>query len=286
MQIIKKYSLKKSNTWMMGGTAAAFVMPDSIKDLSDWQRSNQSCHTMWLGLGSNVLFADGPLPFYVVSPRSFLKGIRQIGHQWVIDAGVNCAQIARSCSRLGYRDAVFFAGIPGTLGGALRMNAGAFGGETWRHVDWVDVMYPNGDVCRLDADQFGVSYRSVVMPETMWFLRAGMTFRDLRSDSQQSQIGLLLKKRMSSQPIGCYSCGSVFKNPENDFAARLIESAGLKGYRIGDAEVSSKHANFMINVKGRAASADMYRLMKEVKDAVFQTHQVNLEPEVHCYGFD
>ena len=286
MQIIENYSLKKLNTWMIGGCADKCLMPESIEELQGWIADNSHHNLVWFGLGSNILVADGHLPMTVVFSRTFLNEMIRNGSQWVIDAGVNCAKIARDCSRAGFRDAVFFCGIPGTLGGAVRMNAGAFGGETWQHIDWVDMLTKEGEIKRLSKSSFKVSYRHVELPVDGWIVRAGLTFTDQQDTSQNFLIQELLKKRMQSQPIGVFSCGSVFKNPEGDYAARLIESVGLKGYRIGYAEVSQKHANFMINIDGKSSARDMYSLMQYTREKVESCTGILLEPEVHCFGFD
>ena len=286
MQILENYSLKKANTWMIGGAAQRCLMPESLQELQTWIKKNPGEKLVWLGLGSNILLADDTLPITVVLSRTFLKNITREADQWIIDAGVNCARIARDCSNVGFRDAVFFCGIPGTLGGAVRMNAGAFGGETWRHIDWVEVLEPDGEVVRYDKSSFNVSYRHVDMPSDGWIVRAALTFRDQQDTSQNALISALLKKRMASQPIGVFSCGSVFKNPEGDYAARLIEAVGLKGRRIGYAEVSEKHANFMINVDGLCTAQDMLALMKLAQEEVYQKFGIMLDPEVHCIGFD
>jgi UDP-N-acetylmuramate dehydrogenase len=178
--------------------------------------------------------------------------------------------------------AEFFAGIPGTLGGALAMNAGAFGGETWRHVIEVEVLDRRGvRHVRTPAD-YRVAYRSVQGPAEEWFIAARLEF-ERRPSVSEAAIRELMEKRRQSQPIGAWSCGSVFTNPPGDHAARLIESAGLKGFRIGDASVSEKHANFIIN-HGNASAADIEALILHVQRTVAALHHVELTTEVRIVG--
>jgi UDP-N-acetylmuramate dehydrogenase len=179
--------------------------------------------------------------------------------------------------------AEFFAGIPGTLGGALAMNAGAFGGETWAQVVDVMTMDRHGREQRRDASEYQVSYRHVVAPvQDEWFVGARLSFEH-KPGANEAEVRELLERRKASQPIGEWSCGSVFTNPPGDHAARLIEAAGLKGFRIGGASVSEKHANFIIN-HGQASAADLERLIGHVRETVERVHGVQLTPEVRIVG--
>jgi len=198
------------------------------------------------------------------------------------EAGVPCARLARQCVKWGLGPAEFFAGIPGTLGGALAMNAGAFGGETWRHVLEVETIDRTGARRVRAASEYRVGYRSVVAPAEEWYLAARLTF-EARPQAHADEIRALLARRKETQPIGEWSCGSTFTNPPGDHAARLIEAAGLKGFRIGGASVSLKHANFLIN-EGSASAADIEQLMLHVQATVERQHGVKLEPEVRVIG--
>jgi UDP-N-acetylmuramate dehydrogenase len=237
----------------------------------------------WVGLGSNLLVRDGGLRGAVVSTHNALSHMERLGEQGIrAEAGVPCAKIARSCARWGLGAGEFFAGIPGTLGGALAMNAGAFGGETWDYVRAVETLDRAGVRRRRDAAEYETGYRSVRGPEGEWFVAAELAFPAGRPTTQAS-IRELLVKRKATQPIGLPSCGSVFTNPPGDHAARLIESAGLKGCRIGGAEVSPKHANFIINT-GDATAADIETLLRHVAEEVERVHGVRLETEVRIVG--
>lgn len=243
----------------------------------------------WLGLGSNVLIRDGGFPGTVIHTLKMQAKIQIISQDEVnglviqVDAGVPCAKIAKIAAKHFVVGAEFFAGIPGTMGGALAMNAGAFGGETWQHVIAVDVINRQGEIMRRKPNEYQVGYRSVVGHADEWFLAAQLRF--MPGDQQQANLRIkeLLKRRNDTQPIGLPSCGSVFRNPEGKYAAELIEASKLKGMRIGDAEVSIKHANFIINL-GAATARDVETLIQHVQQTVWQDHAVKLCPEVKFVG--
>jgi UDP-N-acetylmuramate dehydrogenase len=220
----------------------------------------------------------------VISTHGTLDRLDRLNETTVYgEAGLACARIAKQCIRWGLGPAEFFAGIPGTLGGALAMNAGAFGGETWRHVVEVETIDRHGQTHTRAASEYKVSYRHVQPPlEDEWFLAAKLTFEH-RPAANEAEVRALLEKRKATQPIGEWSCGSVFTNPPGDHAARLIEAAGLKGYRIGGASVSDKHANFIIN-HGEATAADLEKLVLHVQETVQRVHGVSLHPEVRIIG--
>jgi UDP-N-acetylmuramate dehydrogenase len=197
-------------------------------------------------------------------------------------AGLACMLLAKRCVRWQLGPAAFFAGIPGTVGGALAMNAGAFGGETWTHVESVTTIDRRGDTRERPRSEFEIGYRTVRGAANEWFL--GATFRfDHDASSSMDAIKDMLARRNAAQPLGVPSCGSVFRNPEGDFAGRLIEQAGQKGRRIGGAMVSDKHANFILNVDD-ATAADIETLIAEVRAAVARVCGVELELEVRVIG--
>jgi UDP-N-acetylmuramate dehydrogenase len=200
-----------------------------------------------------------------------------------VEAGVPCAHVARFCAEQGLVGAEFLAGIPGTMGGALKMNAGAFGGETWTLVKQVDMLNAQGDVIVRQPSDFTVNYRSVKGADGEWFLSALLQLPEGDTVSSQQKIKGLLEWRNQTQPTNQPSCGSVFKNPDGDYAARLIEMTGLKGYCIGGACVSEKHANFIVNT-GNATAANIEQLISYVQDKVEQQHGVLLSTEVCMVG--
>jgi UDP-N-acetylmuramate dehydrogenase len=197
-------------------------------------------------------------------------------------AGVACAKLAKQCVKWGLGPAEFFAGIPGTLGGALAMNAGAFGGETWNHVLSVATLHRDGTRRERSASDYQVTYRHVTGPSNEWFLGARLRF-ELRPGVSNEDIRVLLARRKATQPIGEWSCGSVFTNPPGDHAARLIDTCGLKGFRIGGARVSEMHANFIVN-DGTAKASDIEQLIAHVMRTVKERHGVELKPEVRVVG--
>jgi UDP-N-acetylmuramate dehydrogenase len=197
--------------------------------------------------------------------------------------GVPCAVFARFCARHGLLGAEFLAGIPGTMGGALAMNAGAFGGETWEWVAAVETMDRHGEVRVRSPRDFRVGYRSVAGPQGEWFLAAHLRLAPGEARAGSTRIRELLARRGAAQPTGQASCGSVFRNPPGDHAARLIEAAGLKGACVGGACVSVEHANFIVNT-GNAGAADIEALIRHVADTVARTQGVSLELEVRVVG--
>jgi UDP-N-acetylmuramate dehydrogenase len=205
-----------------------------------------------------------------------------------VGAGVADAKLARFTTRHHLTKGEFFAGIPGLVGGALAMNAGAFGGETWRQVVSVETLDRSGALHTRTPDEYEIAYRHVQLKNSQqqeWFVAATMRF-ELQSDTTDTQlidIKQLLAKRAATQPVGSANCGSVFRNPENDFAARLIESCGLKGKRIGGAMVSEKHTNFIINSDDASAS-DIERLIEYVQQTVLEKCGVELNTEVCIVG--
>jgi UDP-N-acetylmuramate dehydrogenase len=276
--------MSRHTSWHVGGPADVFFQPRDADDLAAFLRSLPAGTPLhWIGLGSNVLIRDGGLRGVVISTHGTLDRLERLTATDVFcEAGVACARLAKQCVKWGLGPAEFFAGIPGTLGGALAMNAGAFGGETWRHVLELETIDRTGVRRTRAASEYRVGYRSVVAPAEEWYLSARLTF-ERRPEARQDEIRALLARRKESQPIGAWSCGSTFTNPPGDHAARLIETAGLKGFRIGGASVSSKHANFLLN-EGEATARDLEQLMLHVQQTVARVHGVRLEPEVRVIG--
>jgi UDP-N-acetylmuramate dehydrogenase len=277
--------MSRHTSWHVGGPAEVFFEPRDRADLADFLRTLPTDAPLWwVGLGSNLLVRDGGLRGAVISLHGALSALERRGDTEVwCEAGVPCARIARQCVKWGLGPAEFFAGIPGTLGGALAMNAGAFGGETWSHVRNVEVIDRSGTIRLRNASEYRVSYRHVEPPiESEAFLGALLHFEQ-REGASNETIRDLLVERKQKQPIGEWSCGSVFTNPPGDHAARLIEAAGLKGTRIGGALVSPKHANFIVN-EGEATAADLETLIYRVRDTVSQRFGIRLNTEVRIVG--
>ena len=283
-RVLHDVPMSKHTSWHAGGTADLFFTPRDALDLASFLRQlPPAVPTLWIGLGSNLLVRDGGVRGAVVSLHGALGALERISATRVYaEAGVPCARIARQCVKWGLGPAEFFAGIPGTLGGALAMNAGAFGGETWRQVVEVEVIDRRGTRHVRTPSEYEIAYRHVRGPENEWFIGARMEFEH-KPGGSDAEIRALLDKRKQTQPIGEWSCGSVFTNPQGKHAAQLIESAGLKGFRIGDASVSLKHANFIIN-HGAARAADIEALILHVQRTVSDFHHVELTTEVRIVG--
>lgn len=276
--------LARYTTWRVGGPARDFYRPADAADLAVFLAGLPDGEPLlWLGLGSNLLVRDGGFNGSVIAMSGRLAQIDVDGERMRVGAGAACARVAREAARAGLTGAAFLAGIPGTMGGALAMNAGAFGGETWQRVERVSVVDRGGRLRERDAGEYQVAYRHVIRPAEEWFV--GCTLLLERGDVEQEQkaIRALLDKRAATQPTGRPSGGSTFRNPDGDYAARLVEACGLKGYRIGGAEVSEKHANFVINT-GDASAADIENLIEHMRAEVERQQGVRLQREVHIVG--
>jgi UDP-N-acetylmuramate dehydrogenase len=283
-RVLRNESMSRHTSWHVGGPADLFFTPLDVADLAAFLRSlSSSTPILWIGLGSNLLVRDGGIRGAVIDTHGVFAELERLNDNEVWSgAGVACAKLAKQCIKWGLGPAEFFAGIPGTLGGALAMNAGAFGGETWNHVLSVATLDRAGVRRERSASEYRVSYRHVEGPAEEWFLGARLRFEQ-RPDVSSEDIRLLLARRKATQPIGEWSCGSVFTNPPGNHAAKLIDTAGLKGFRIGGARVSEMHANFIVN-DGHASAADIEQLIAHVQRTVEQVHGIRLTPEVRMVG--
>jgi UDP-N-acetylmuramate dehydrogenase len=279
-------SLAEYVSWKSGGHAKVFFQPTSIENLAAYlQQLPTDEPVLFLGLGSNLLVRDGGFDGTVIFTQKYLRQLRleNDNGQVFAECGVACPTLARFAIKHHLTGGEWFAGVPGTVGGALAMNAGAFGGETWGHVVSVHCLDRQGKLYIRKPEDFQISYRTVVSPREEWFVGASFQFAQGDKNTALDKVNQLLTKRAATQPTGLPSCGSVFRNPPNDHAARLIEACGLKAYRIGQAVVSEKHANFIIN-EGNASAHDIEALIKYVAQQVFEKQGVRLQPEVKIIG--
>ncbi|HEU4590529.1 MAG TPA: UDP-N-acetylmuramate dehydrogenase [Steroidobacteraceae bacterium] len=276
--------MSRHTSWHVGGPADVFFTPADRNDLLAFlEELPAGTPLFWLGLGSNLLVRDGGIRGVVIDTTG-LDRLESIDDTSLYaDAGVPCARIARRCISLQLGPAEFFAGIPGTLGGALFMNAGAFGGETWPRVRAVDVCDARGRERRRDAREYSYSYRRIVPPVPGEFFLGAVLAFEHRPGLTDEAMREMIARRKETQPIGEWSCGSTFTNPPGRHAARLIEEAGLKGTRIGDVMVSPKHANFLVNV-GAASAADVEQLVALIQKEVARKSGVRLTPEFRTVG--
>ncbi len=273
-------------TWRVGGLAQSMYKPAGVLDLSVFlKRLPETEPLLWLGLGSNSLIKDQGFSGTVILTQGCLNHIEALNATDVrVEAGVSCATMARFCARNDRVGGEFWAGIPGTMGGALRMNAGCFDGETWDSVIEVETMTRTGEIRRRKPSEFDVSYRHVAGLGEEWFVAATCRLVPGEKEHSLQRIKTLLAHRAATQPTSEYNCGSVFRNPPHDFAARLIESCGLKRVRLGGAEVSDKHANFIINHEGTATAGDIELLIQHVQRTVYEQTGTELIREIHIIG--
>jgi len=276
-------SLSKHTSWKVGGPADIFFTPKNRDDLSQFLRLNHDKSITWLGNGTNVLVRDGGIRGAVISTRKYLNEIKkEADNIFRVEAGASCMDLALFAEKHQLGPAAFFSGIPGSIGGALTMNAGSFGYETWDFVESVEVIDKKGMIHHLDPNDFSFSYRTVNFPFPLWFLSCRMKFPNSEITTK-SELKELRDQRIKTQPLSEDTCGSVFKNPEKGHAGDFIERAGLKGHRIGGSSISTKHANFIVN-EGNATSANIEDLIKHVQSAVNTKFDVNLETEVRIIG--
>ena len=277
--------LAKHTSWRVGGPAERFYIPADLADLAAFLATVPApMPVTFIGLGSNLLVRDGGVRGVVVATSGALNGLAKIDAEHIrAEAGVASAKLARFSVQQGFSGVEFLAGIPGTVGGALAMNAGAFGGETWPWVAQVETIDRFGVIRTRAADEYRVGYRTVVAPADEWFVAGIFRLQTLRDDGGSALIKSLLAKRGATQPTQLPNAGSVFRNPPGDHAARLIEAAGLKGTCAGRACVSTLHANFIVN-DGGATAADIETLIARVRSGVYERFNVQLETEVRVVG--
>ena len=278
--------MSRHTSWRCGGDAEFFYTPADREDLVQLLRQIPGeLDVHWVGLGSNLLVRDGGITGIVIRTS---KGLNEIeitaGNQVYAESGVSCARVARFTTTNGLTGVEFLAGVPGSFGGALAMNAGAFGGETWDWVEKIECVDRNGDCSEIVRADIDYGYRRVDLPAGNWVLGGVLTLDPAPEGYEgREKIRSLLERRSSTQPIQSANAGSVFRNPQGDFAARLIEESGLKGETAGNAQISEVHANFIVN-RGDARASDIEELMLRVQREVSERTGVWLEPEVRILG--
>lgn len=285
LQVLHNEPLARYTSWRVGGPADRLILADSVEHLQQFLQQLPAAEPLtFIGLGSNLLVRDGGVRGTVVVMHQALQALEMQGEFIYADAGVTCAKLARFAASQNRAGAEFMAGIPGTVGGALAMNAGCYGGETWQWVSEVKTINRAGLVQTRMKAEYQPSYRHVTHPSAdEWFLGGWFAVPAGDGKASAEQIKQLLAKRLASQPLNMPSAGSTFRNPEGDFAARLIEASGLKGLTIGGAQVSEKHANFIVNL-GHASAADIEALINQVKSTVLAKQGVALVQEVKVIG--
>lgn len=285
-EILFDIPLRDLNSWRVGGVADQFYFCTDKEKLSyNLQKRNFKLPIMFIGLGSNTLFRDGGFRGTIIAMHKGLNHIKLEDQLFYAESGVSCSKLAKYIARLGYANSAFLAGIPGTLGGALAMNAGCYGSETWDFVDKVLTIDQNGIEHLRKKEEFDIAYRHVENKKNPqeFFIAAWLEFQQGNKEKAELDIKKLLEKRKLTQPLNWPTAGSTFRNPDGHFAAKLIEESGLKGYQIGGAQVSEKHANFIIN-RGNASASDIENLITYIKAEVFKQTKIKLETEIRIIG--
>jgi UDP-N-acetylmuramate dehydrogenase len=275
-------------SWRAGGAVARAYFPADLADLAEFLRRLRPDEALLaVGLGSNLLVRDGGFDGTVVFTHGMLNVLRQEPDGLIyVEVGVASPKVARFTANLNLLGAEFLAGIPGTFGGALAMNAGCYGGEIWQSVERVLMLNRHGELIERSPEEFAVGYRHVGLKNVTDEIFAAAWLRLTPGDgaAARTRIADLLQKRVASQPLDLPNAGSVFRNPPNDYAARLIEAAGLKGASEGGARVSEKHANFIVNPGGAASASAIERLIGRIQVEVRNRFGVELVREVRIVG--
>jgi len=298
-QLRHNESMARHTSWRTGGRAQRAYFPRNLQDLALFLRTVPAREPVYLiGLGSNLLVRDGGLRGTAIFTHGALGQVVLVEGEGGVplvfaQAGVASPKVARFASTHNLCGAEFLAGIPGTVGGALAMNAGCYGSETWDVVRLVVTLSRRGEIKRRTPADFEIGYRHVALRpadgddlaqgDTEFFAAAWFGFVPGDGERARQVIKELLQRRVATQPLGMPNAGSVFRNPPGDYAARLIESCGLKGFAIGGALVSPKHANFIVNT-GTATAADIEALIEHVEETVRERCGVSLEREVQIIG--
>ena len=276
-------------TWLrVGGPADVLFLPQDAADLADFLKGlDPEVPVTPLGVGSNTLVRDGGVDGVVIRlGRAFATLEPQPESRIRAGAAALDAQLARAAGEAGIGKLEFYSGIPGTVGGALAMNAGCYGSETWAYVERVRTIDRRGTVRERTRGDYDIGYRHCALKSGSdeWFLGAWFRFRAGDGTKARARIRELLAQRIATQPLNLPNAGSVFRNPEGDHAARLVEACGLKGFAIGGARISEKHANFIVNPGGKAKAADIEALITHARQAVKDRFGIELVPEVRIIG--
>ena len=283
-KLLMNEPMARYTSWRVGGTADKAYVPTGLEDVAAFLQSldkNEPVH--FIGLGSNLLVRDGGIRGTVILMHNALVDMGMVDNKLYAEAGVTCSKVAKFSAKQHRHGAEFLAGIPGTVGGALAMNAGCYGAETWDVVNKVMTVDRQGVIRSRNKSEYHVSYRHVEMPAEEWFLAAWFDLPEGDMNEAEQKIKALLAKRLATQPLNLPNAGSTFRNPEGDYAARLIEASGLKGYVMGGAQVSEKHANFIVNL-GTATALDIELLIRHMQETVMSKFGIALQQEVRVIG--
>jgi len=278
--------LSSHTSFRIGGNAEIMAFPrnpDELRKLLE-KSAMLDIKPYILGAGTNVLAPDSGLPGLVICLKDSMDGLEKIDDTHIrVMAGVTMTRSAVFAANQGLSGLEFAHGIPGTVGGGVYMNAGAYGGEMCQVCESIDVMDLNGDIRSLSNNELGFSYRHSILESNDWIvLSVVFSLTPKAPDRIRSTMKELMARRSASQPLDLPSAGSAFKRPDKGYAAVLIDNAGLKGYRVGGAAVSDKHAGFVVNLGG-ATAADVVQLLQDVSNTVFEKFGVRLDPEMRIW---
>ena len=278
--------MSKHTSFRIGGPAEVMAFPKTREELADVLKVSAllDCKTAILGAGTNVLAPDAGISGLVICLKDCLDGIRQLDETRIrVMAGVTMSRAAVFAANAGLSGLEFAHGIPGSVGGGVYMNAGAYGGEISQVCEVVEIMDRNGNLRMIPNKEMDFSYRHSALEETGEIvISAVFTLTKADPEAVRARMKELIGKRSASQPLDLPSAGSAFKRPVGGYAAALIDESGLKGYRVGDAAISEKHAGFAVNLGG-ATAEDVQALLKQVSDKVFEKTGIRLEPEVRIW---
>ncbi|MGI5920492.1 MAG: UDP-N-acetylmuramate dehydrogenase [Syntrophomonadaceae bacterium] len=285
-RIIFNEPMHKHTTFKIGGPVDIMVMPQSADELRQILKicADKNIPFLVFGLGSNILVRDKGYKGLVIKLGNSLKQIKVSGNEIYCEAGVRLSQLARKAASSNLSGLEFAEGIPGSLGGAIVMNAGAYDGEMKNIVSYVKAMGPHGEIKDFDSTELEFSYRhSVFQTNGYIVLSAVLKLNYAKAEDIYNKMRQFARQRREKQPLEYPSAGSIFRRPPGFYVGPMIEQMGLKGFRIGGAEVSSKHAGFIINT-GNATADDVLQLIKYIQDKAVQQYGVELQPEIVIIG--
>ena len=278
--------MSKHTSFRIGGNAEVMAFPKSREELAQLLKTSAilDCNCAILGAGTNVLAPDAGISGLVICLKDSMDGMEQLDDTRIrVMAGVTMTRAAIFAANLGMSGMEFAHGIPGSIGGGVYMNAGAYGGELCQIVESVEVMDMQGNIRRLSNADMQFSYRhSILEEESGIVISADFILTKANTDDIRAKMKELQGKRSASQPLDLPSAGSAFKRPVGGYAAALIDQAGLKGFQVGGAAISTKHAGFAVNL-GSATAEDVKNLLQQVSDAVYADSGIRLEPEVRIW---
>lgn len=285
--LLENEPMSRHTSYGIGGPVSAYITPKDRNDLANILKFayEHSIETHFIGSGSNLLVADSGIDGIVLTPAKALTHLEFTGRHVVAESGVMLGRLVKECVKRNLTGVESLIGVPGTLGGALVMNAGAFGGEISNYLKSVEIMNMSGTVKIFSPDDIDFSYRFSTIKPDEFVLQARFELKEEDPEIIQEKRSKASKGRKTHQPLRFRSAGSVFKNPEENAAGYLIDQAGLKGTKIGDAEISPHHANFFVN-HGKAKASDITELIRIARKSVFEKFGIKLELEVKTIGFD